>query len=206
MSGPCGIVLAAGAGTRFGGPKALAYESPAPTGGAAPPGAAEDGPGAASRSWLLRAVATLRAGGCATVVVGLGAEAGAAEEILRAADAEAVVVAVPGWREGVAATVRATLRAAGRTPAEAAVLVTVDTPAMPAAAVARVAAGAGADTLARAAYGGHPGHPVVIGRAHWEGVIAAVQGDRGAGPYLAARVARDIPCDDLWSGADRDTR
>ncbi|MBN9176758.1 MAG: NTP transferase domain-containing protein [Microbacterium sp.] len=200
MSGLCGIVLAAGAGTRYGGPKALAFE---PAEAAGPRGPAAD---PAPRSWLLRAVAALHAGGCQTVLVGLGAEAAAAEAILRDAGADAEVVTVADWGEGVAATVRATLRRAAQTPAAVAVLVTVDTPELPAAAVARVAAGAGVETIARASYGGSPGHPVVVGRAHWEGVIAAVRGDRGAGVYLAARGARAVPCDDLWSGADRDTR
>ena len=43
-----------------------------------------------------------------------------------------------------------------------------------------------ATTLARASYDGTPGHPVLIGRDHWAGVIASAQGDRGARDYLAA--------------------
>ena len=78
------------------------------------------------------------------------------------------------------------------------------TPDLPTAVVARVAAGAALASLARAVYLGLPGHPVLIGRAHWHSVAASVRGDRGAGDYLAAHGARSLECADLWHGADID--
>ena len=85
------------------------------------------------------------------------------------------------------------------------IVLPVDTPDVPAAAVARVARRAASDALAQAAYDGAPGHPVLLGRSHWAAVSAAVRGDIGARPYLIAQDAALIECSDLWSGADRDT-
>lgn len=179
----CAVVLAAGAGRRFGGPKALARD---------PDGS----------SWLVRTVQTLSDAGCAPVLVALGAAPQAAALL----PPGAIAVPVPGWAEGVSASLRAALAAAAATQAEAAIVVPVDTPALPASAVRRVAsAAAGPGALARATYRGEPGHPVLLGRAHWADVAASVTGDRGAGGYLAARHALEVPCDDLWSGADVDT-
>ena len=42
-----------------------------------------------------------------------------------------------------------------------------------------------ASTLRRASYDGRVGHPVVIGRDHWAGVADETSGDRGARGYLA---------------------
>ena len=39
--------------------------------------------------------------------------------------------------------------------------------------------------LARAAYDGVPGHPVLLGRDHWPGVLDVRDGDQGARAYLA---------------------
>lgn len=177
-----GIVLAAGAGTRYGLPKALV--------------SCDDG-----TPWLHRAVAALRGAGCDPVLVALGAERDRASRLV---PARADVVEVPRWRDGMAESLREALRAADATDADAAVIVPVDTPDLPAAVVARVAAGATAASLARAVYLGAPGHPVLIGRAHWHSVAASVRGDRGAGDYLAAHGARSLECADLWHGADID--
>ncbi|MCT9819357.1 NTP transferase domain-containing protein [Microbacterium sp. W1N] len=181
--GCCGVVLAAGAGTRFGGPKARARDA--------------DG-----TPWLARTVQTLREAGCDPVLVTLGAAPDAAGLL----PAGVVVVPVPGWEEGLSASLRAALSAAAGTDADAAVVVPVDMPALPASAVQRLVARTAPDALARATYGGEPGHPALIGRAHWAAVAASVAGDRGAAPYLAAHAAAPVPCDDLWSGADVDRR
>ncbi|WP_431803578.1 nucleotidyltransferase family protein [Microbacterium sp. bgisy203] len=192
MSGTVGIVLAAGAGTRYGMPKALVVGS--------------DG-----IPWIVRAVETLRAGGCARVVVALGAERAAAGRLVPAGDGRVEIVEVADWAEGLSASVRAALGAlessavpGALTGASAAVLVPVDTPGLPAAAVARLAAGADVETLRRAVYDGVPGHPVVIGRSHWSALSAELAGDQGAGPYLAAHGAERTECGDLWDGADVD--
>lgn len=180
----CGIVLAAGAGTRYGGPKALARS-------------------ASGEAWIARAVEALTGGGCDPVLVALGAAAGEAVDLVP--DGAAPIV-VASWEEGLAATVQAALVAAGDTDATAALLVPVDTPDMPTAVVARLAAGAHDAVLRRAVYGGTPGHPVVIGRRHWSALAADLVGDRGAGAYLAAHDAERVECSDLWDGADIDVR
>lgn len=162
-------------------------------------------------SWLRRSVAVLREGGCAEVVVVLGA---AADEARLLVPGERVVEAAD-WAEGMGASLRAGLRhLVGTDEAgapEAVVVSLVDLPDVGAEVVARLladpaGAARGAQALARAAYDGVPGHPVLLGRAHWEGVVAAASGDRGARDYLAARPVALVECGDLATGADRDTR
>ena len=60
--------------------------------------------------------------------------------------------------------------------------------------------------LARAAYAGVPGHPVLIGADHWAGVAASARGDSGARQYLSTHAVDLVECGDLASGEDRDTR
>lgn len=181
----CGIVLAAGAGTRFGGPKALAA----------------DGTGV---PWVVRVVGALRAGGCDEVLVALGADSARAARLVPSA---AEIVRVDDWASGLSATVRAGLDAAALTDADAVILAPVDAPGIPASAVARIVDALGAHpyaALVRATYRGRPGHPVALGRDHWASVSASLSGDRGAGAYLAARGAASVECSDLWDGADID--
>ncbi len=179
-----GLVLAAGAGTRFGHPKGLART-------------------AAGESWVAIAVRMLRAAGCDRVLVAVGA-AGDDVAVLVPPDAE--VVRVDDWADGLSASLRAGLVAASG--ADAVVVITVDTPDLPAAAVRRVLAAAGPlpHALVQAVYGGRPGHPVVLGRTRIAAVAASVRGDRGAGPYLAEHGAQRVECGDLWSGEDIDSR
>lgn len=178
----CGVVLAAGAGTRHGGPKALAT--------------LPDG-----TPWAVRAVETLVTAGCSEVFVTLGAGRADAAALV---PATATVVAVADWAEGLSASVRAALRAAAESDADAVLLVPVDTPELPVAACRRVL-DAGS-SLARASYGGVPGHPALIGREHWVAVASSVDGDQGAGQYLAEHGARSVECGDLWHGRDIDAR
>lgn len=179
----CGVVLAAGAGTRFGGPKALALDD-------------------AGVPWLARAVEALRAGGCHDVVVVLGAGADAALPLV---PESARAVLAEDWALGLSRSLIAGLAAAA--PADAAVVVPVDTPELPAAAVARVIASLGPTpraSLAQAVFGGRPGHPVAIGRDHIPVLTAGLVGDRGARSYLAAHGVTEVECGDLWCGEDRD--
>ncbi len=180
----CGIVLAGGAGTRFGGPKALARTE-------------EDEP------WLRIVAATLTAAGCDPVIVALGART--EEATMLAPEAVRIVVAEE-WERWLSATLRSALAEALCTDADAALIVPVDIPDLPAAVVARILAMAGRDVLVRAVYGGRPGHPALVGREHWERVVETAAGDRGAGPYLRSHGARDIECRDLWDGEDIDVR
>ncbi|MBF0816042.1 nucleotidyltransferase family protein, partial [Microbacterium paludicola] len=96
----CGIVLAAGAGTRFGGPKALARTP--------------DG-----TPWIVRAVDALWAGGCDEVLVVLGA--GAAEAAALIPPGARMVVA-DDWAEGASASLRAGIAAARQREADAVVI------------------------------------------------------------------------------------
>ena len=183
----CGLVLAAGAGTRFGGPKALALSS--------------DG-----TPWLSRAVRVLTDAGCRRVVVALGASATEARELV---PPEAETVVVEDWAEGLSATLRRGLRAAAGEGTDAVLVVPVDTPGLPAAATRRVIEAAAlpwAEALVQAVYRGAPGHPVLIGAGHIERLAASLSGDRGARAHLAAHGALEVECADLWSGADIDMR
>ena len=67
-----------------------------------------------------------------------------------------------------------------------------------------LAAATGPQVLARAAYAGEPGHPVLLGRDHWAAVAESATGDRGARDYLAAHDVTLVECGDLATGADRD--
>lgn len=180
-----GLLLAAGAGTRMGRPKALIRDA--------------DG-----TSWLLRSVAALRDGGCAEVTVVVGADSDAARELL--AGEPVAVVEASDWAEGMSASLRAGLRSLADSSAVAACVHLVDLPDVGPAVVARVLATTGPDALARATYTGRPGHPVLLGRGHWDGVAATVRGDRGARAYLDAHGVRDVDCSDLATGRDIDRR
>lgn len=153
---------------------------------------------------LAAALAALRDGGCAPVVVVLGAAADQARLLVD--ESQAAVVEARDWAEGMAASLRAGLAAVA--DADAAVVTLVDLPDVGADAVRRVAGTADADpegVLARATYGGEPGHPVVIGSAHWAAISNGVVGDRGARDYLAEHATLLIPCDDLATGRDLDS-
>jgi molybdenum cofactor cytidylyltransferase len=131
-----GLVLAAGEGRRFGGPKQLARVS--------------------GRPLVEHALAAVR--DLHRVVVVLGARA---EEIRAGADlAGAEVVVCPDWAEGMGASLRHGLAAVG--DAEEVVIVLADQPFITPAVIARVRS-APCDA-ARAVYDGAPGHPVVIRR------------------------------------------
>ncbi|MDR6689850.1 CTP:molybdopterin cytidylyltransferase MocA [Microbacterium sp. 1154] len=179
-----GLVLAAGAGRRFGGPKALART-------------------AAGTPWIALAARALTAGGCHDVTVVLGAEADAAAALVPTG---VTIVRADDWVSGVAASLRAGLQAVASGPAVSVVVLPVDTPEVPGAAIARVARRAAAGALVQATYDGAPGHPVLLGRDHWGPVAASIRGDIGARAYLIAQEAQLVECGDLWSGADHDVR
>jgi molybdenum cofactor cytidylyltransferase/nicotine blue oxidoreductase len=175
-----GLLLAAGAGSRMGVPKALVDD------------------------WLVRGVSALGEGGCDGVTVVLGAGADRARELLAGVAADVVVA--DDWAEGMGASLRAGLAGLD---ADAVLVSLVDLPDVDAEVVRRVlgeGAGerAGAATLRRATYDGRPGHPVLIGRDHWAGVAGAAVGDRGARDYLATHAVESVECGDLATGRDVD--
>lgn len=180
-----GLLLAAGAGTRMGQPKALVRDA--------------DG-----TSWLRRAIGVLQAGGCDLVTVVLGACADEARPLLKGTGASAVVA--DDWAEGMGASLRAGLRALAGSDAVATVVMLVDLPDVTAEVVRHVAAGVtGTGQLARATYNGRPGHPVVIGRDHWTAAADSLSGDEGARDYLASHGVIDVECGDLATGRDQDS-
>lgn len=186
MGSVAGLLLAAGAGRRMGRPKALLDD---PSGG----------------SFVERGLRVLRESGCHPVVVVLGAGAQEARPLVTGADS---VVVAEDWAQGQSASLRTGLEAVTASGAEAVVVLLVDLPDVGPDVVSRVRAatsGDGPAALGRAAYAGGPGHPVVIGRDHWAGVLDLLAGDRGARDYLAAHRHTVVECGDLASGEDADT-
>ena len=183
MSAVAAVVLAAGGGRRYGMPKALVEF---------------DG------SLLVeRAVRTAREV-CDPVLVVLGARA---VDVWRQADlAGAVVLANRDWETGMASSLRTGLDGLRALPGrvDAALVLLVDMPGMTPAALARLTAGAGPESLAVATYDGVRGHPVLLGREHWAGVAETATGDEGARRYLAEHAVAEIDCTGLADPADLD--
>ena len=178
-----GVVLAAGAGTRMGMPKALVVQHGEP--------------------WSARAVRLLLDAGCDRVVVVLGASAAEARLLVPTDDTVSTIVN-ENWPSGMASSLRAGLTTLSGTASagDTALITLVDTPDLPVGAVRRVLASG--SSLARAVYDGRPGHPVLLGFDHWAAVSASVTGDQGARAYLDANGVTDVECGDLWNGRDID--
>ncbi|MXP23123.1 NTP transferase domain-containing protein [Gordonia sp. HNM0687] len=175
----CGVVLAAGAGRRYGMPKILAHEG----------------------KWLTTSVDALRDGGCDEVVVAMGAS-------VVEPPVNTSMLYVDDWAAGLSASVRAaTHRVAAEPDFVGMVLHVVDTPDVGPEVTRRVigAAGRRRDAVARAVFDGRPGHPVYIGADHFAALRTHLRGDSGAGRYLAAVPGlRSVECGDLATGRDRD--
>jgi CTP:molybdopterin cytidylyltransferase MocA len=179
-----GLLLAAGAGQRMGMPKALVTDD--------------------RGSWLVRAVETLYDGGCRRVTVVLGAASEEAGSLLTGFRVRKVVAV--DWDEGMSASLRAGLHSLTDSEDDAVVVSLVDLPDLVPEVVARVIGAAeGPAALVRAAYDGDPGHPVVLGRDHWPGVIETAVGDQGARTYLASHDVVLVECGDLATGRDVDS-
>ncbi|KXK59767.1 hypothetical protein AWW66_22510 [Micromonospora rosaria] len=175
------MVLAGGAGRRYGGPKAPVFLGPA--------------------------LDVLRDGGCDPVIAVLGA--GAHQTRARVDLTGVEVVENPGWAEGMGSSLRLGLATATRLPGVSAVCVhLVDMPGVTATAVARLRARAHPGCLTRACYDGEPGHPVVLGRDHWAEIITTARGDQGARAYLRRHAAHvtTVECGDVAAGYDVDER
>lgn len=183
MSSVVGLLLAAGAGTRMGRPKAL-VEGP-------------DG-----SPWVVSTARALRDGGCERVVVVIGAQAEGVRDLL--ADQDVEVIEAADWADGMGASLRAGLRSLEHDHATAALVHLVDVPDVGAEVVRRMVGHAATDALARADYGHGPGHPVLMGRQHWAGAADSATGDRGARDYLTSHATETIDCADLATGVDVD--
>ena len=179
-----GLILAAGAGRRFGSPKQLALLDGRPL----------------LEHALTAMAAAKRVERAVVVVLGCGAE-----EILARLElhgARAVICA--DWEEGQAASLKAGVAAlAGQVDA---IVVTLgDQPAIDPRAIDRVVNARTAEAVAlRASYGGRPGHPVLLERPLFA-AVSGLHGDEGARSLLSAVTAPLIACDGLGSDADVDT-
>ena len=179
-----GLLLAAGAGTRYGGPKALVDL---------------DG-----ELLVERGVRVLEEGGCAPVLVVLGAQA---ERVREAARLPRTVLA-PDWATGMGASLRAGLAALSAEDCAACVVALVDQPLVGSASVRRLRTAweAGA-RAAVATYAGAPRNPVLLDRSVWPEVAASAEGDAGARTWLRGHpdLVTAVPCDDTGSPYDVDT-
>jgi CTP:molybdopterin cytidylyltransferase MocA len=179
------VILAAGAGTRLGQPKGLLRT-------------------ASGEPWLVRATDLAADAGCDPVFAVVGARASDVAALLPT-DSPAQVVTAKEWANGMAESLRAGLSAAIVSPAAACLILLVDMPDLPASVLDRILdADVTHDTLSQAVYNGRPGHPVLVGRAHWAALVRDLSGDRGARAYLAAHGVHEIECSDLFDGQDID--
>jgi molybdenum cofactor cytidylyltransferase len=176
-----GLVLAAGAGTRFGGRKQLAEL---------------DG-----RPLLEHALRAMTAAPVGRVVVVLGA---LVEEVTATVDLHgAEPCPCERWDEGQAASLACGL--AELADCEAVVVTLGDQPRMSPDAIRRVISARGNGAAAvRATYHGAPGHPVLLERDLFES-FRDVTGDHGARNLLLSVQVREVPCEDLGGGEDVDT-
>jgi nicotine blue oxidoreductase len=175
-----GLVLAAGAGRRFGGPKAVVEL---------------DG-----QRLVDRAARVLADAAVSPVVV----VSGAVPLVVPGAE----IVHNKTWHEGIGSSLRAGLSwIAANSSADAAVVLLVDQPGIGPRAVRRLlASGDDPATLAVSTYDGRRSHPVLLGRDHWAGIVASAADDVGARAYLAGRDdVREVPCADVADDTDLDT-
>ncbi len=172
-----GLILAAGAGTRFGDqPKQLA-----------------DLNGRPLLDYAIRAQCAVPQ--LERVVVVLGSHA---EEVLAAVELHrAEPVICPNWSDGQAASLRAGL--ADLPDADKVVVTLGDAPLISSEVIARFAGEPGGT---RATYAGRPGHPVVLDGSQIR-ALSSLDGDRGARDLL--RGGPTIECGELCSGRDVDT-
>jgi molybdenum cofactor cytidylyltransferase len=173
----CGLVLAAGRGTRFGDePKQLAELEGRPL-----------------LEWAVRAQCDARV--LDRVLVVLGASASRIRDALEFGRAEVVVC--PDWDTGQSASLRFGL--ARLTDADKVVVTLGDAPLMTSAVIERFA---GEPPGTRAVYDGRPGHPVVLGPEQINGPTR-LAGDIGARKLLQGGPV--IEMGNICSGWDVDT-
>lgn len=176
-----GLVLAAGAGRRFGGPKAIALL---------------DG-----ERLVDRAARLVRDGGCTPIVVVAGAVP------LQVAGAR--VVANPQWETGMGSSLRVGLAAVRESDATAVVVVLVDTPWVGVDAVRRLLIAHERGTaIAVATYDGAPRHPVLLSREMWDEAERLAIGDVGARALMNSRpdLVVNVACDGTGDPRDVDVR
>ena len=185
MSGVSAILLAAGAGSRFGGGKLLA-----PFGG---------------RPLIEVTLDGLRGAPVDETIIVVGTEG----ERLRSVSTRygARVVDNQGWAEGMSTSVRVGLGACSP-GSRAAVVALADQPLVGAEAVRRlVEAFEGGARVAVATYDGEQRNPALFAREVWPLLEREMSGDRGARAVLARHpeLVTEVPCDDVADPTDVDT-
>ena len=179
---PAGLILAAGAGRRFGGTKQLAELRGRPL-----------------LSYAIEAMLAVPALDPVLVVLGH-----AADEILERVDfGEAEVVVCEEWERGQAASLRRGV--AALFDADAAVVTLGDQPFITPEVIEGALERLERCDAVRATYDGAPGHPVVLGRRVLD-AVGELDGDTGARDLLARFRVRDWEAGHLCSAADIDTR
>jgi len=179
------VLLAAGRGVRFGdeAPKTLARLG--------------------RRPLVTHAVAAATMSGLRPVVVVVGCQAA---DVAAASGTLAEIVENPDWESGMATSLRAGLATVLGDPTVTAVAVALaDQPRIGADAYRRLAGAhrEGAE-LAVATYDGKRGHPVLIGRSHFDEAMR-LTGDEGARSLLGAHDVVEVPCDGTGDARDVDT-
>jgi len=184
LTGVSAIVLAAGAGSRFGSGKLLARLGGQP---------------------IIEAVLdNLRDAPVDEVIVVIGADAKRLRVICERYGVR--IVENPDWQGGQSTSVLAGLRACD---GEAAVVLLGDQPLIGAGAVERlVAAFAGGARIAVATYGGKWRNPVLFSREVWPLLETELAGDEGARPVLRRHpeLVVEVPCEGVGDPTDIDTR
>ena len=176
-----GLVLAAGAGTRFGGIKQLADFN--------------------GRPLLEHALLAMAESPVDRVVVVLGSGADEVQANVDLHGAEPRICS--RWEEGQSASLACGIE--GLADCDALVVILGDQPRLSPDAIRRViAARADGAQAVRATYRGDPGHPVLLERELFER-MRDVSGDHGARNLLMSASVREVPCDDLGGGEDVDT-
>lgn len=186
MSGVSAILLAAGAGSRFGGDKLLAeFEG---------------------RPLVEQALSMLGDASVDETVVVVGGDEGRLRKVCEAYEVR--VVENREWAKGQSTSVRAGLRAMSP-DTRAVVVLLADQPLVGTEAVERlVEAFEGGAKVAVAAYGGKRRNPVLFAREVWPLLLEELSGDEGARAVLRdhPELVTEVACDGLGDPVDVDTR
>jgi nicotine blue oxidoreductase len=174
-----GLVLAAGEGKRFGGPKAPYVH---------------DGV-----RLVDRAVQVLSKAGCSQVFVVLGAWVGEVPN--------AIVLENPNWPTGMGSSLQVGLQHLNsHSEIEEVVVTLVDLPGLTSEAVARVIESPG--EIVVASYDAMRGHPVKFARATWPELSRSAAGDHGARAFISEHSEEIVLVEvgDVATGEDMDER
>lgn len=177
------VILAAGASSRMGSPKALLpWEG---------------------TSFVAHVTDVAREAGLDPVVVVTGAEHAGIVTALEGRGADCIENA--GWREGMASSLRAGADAGFGRGCDALVVLLADQPEVTADHLTRLVQACARASLAGTDHGGRPGAPAAFARSWWP-KLAALRGDRGAQSILvesgAPLVSPSRPIRDFDSPAD----